>query len=123
MNCRSRTGQELQMKLYVGNLSKQVNDAQLNDLATPFGKLISANVATERSSGESKGFGFVEFTTAEEGRAAITGLDGKDVHGQVLKVSEAKPRNPASSRPPSRGPLAGAEARRGSPARHLGDTH
>lgn len=91
-------GQELQMKLHVGNLSKQVTDAQLNDLAVPYGKLVSANVATERSSGESKGFGFVEFTTAEEGKAAITGLDGKDVHGQVLKVSEAKPRNPASSR-------------------------
>lgn len=91
-------GQELQMKLHVGNLSKQVTDAQLNDLAVPYGKLVSANVATERSSGESKGFGFVEFTTAEEGRAAITGLDGRDVNGQVLKVSEAKPRNPASSR-------------------------
>ena len=51
------------MKVYVGNLSKQVNDSQLNDLATPYGKLISANVATERSSGESKGFGFVEFAT------------------------------------------------------------
>ena len=90
-------GQELQMKLHVGNLSKQVTDAQLNDLAVPYGKLVSANVATERTSGESKGFGFVEFTTAEEGRAAITGLDGRDVHGQVLKVSEAKPRNPATT--------------------------
>lgn len=86
------------MKLHVGNLSKQVTDAQLNDLAVPYGKLVSANVATERSSGESKGFGFVEFTTPEEGRAAITGLDGRDVHGQVLKVSEAKPRNPATTR-------------------------
>jgi len=86
------------MKLHVGNLSKQVTDAQLNDLAVPYGKLVSANVATERASGESKGFGFVEFTTAEEGRAAITGLDGRDVHGQVLKVSEAKPRNPATPR-------------------------
>ena len=43
------------MKVYVGNLSKQVTDAQLNDLAVPFGKVVSANVATERSSGESKG--------------------------------------------------------------------
>jgi cold-inducible RNA-binding protein len=80
------------MKLYVGNLSKQVTDAQLNDLAVPFGKLISANVATEKSSGESKGFGFVEFTNDDEARAAITGLDGRDVHGQALKVNEAKPR-------------------------------
>ena len=86
------------MKVYVGNLSKQVNDSQLNDLATPYGKLISANVATERSSGESKGFGFVEYSTADEARAAITGLDGRDVNGQALKVSEAKPRNPNTSR-------------------------
>jgi cold-inducible RNA-binding protein len=80
------------MKLYVGNLSKQVTDAQLNDLATPYGKLVSANVATERSSGESKGFGFVEFTDADEARAAIAGLDGRDVNGQALKVNEARPR-------------------------------
>jgi len=83
------------MKLYVGNLSKQVTDAQLNDLAVPFGTLLSANVATERSTGSSKGFGFVEFSNADEGRAAITGLDGKDVHGQALKVNEAKPRKEA----------------------------
>jgi cold-inducible RNA-binding protein len=80
------------MKLYVGNLSKQITDAQLNDLAVPYGTLLSANVATERSSGASKGFGFVEFTNADEARAAITGLDGRDVNGQALKVNEAKPR-------------------------------
>ncbi|HYI08750.1 MAG TPA: RNA-binding protein [Thermoanaerobaculia bacterium] len=83
------------MKLYVGNLSKQVTDSQLNDLAVPYGKLLSANVATERSSGESKGFGFVEYSTAEEGQAAITGLDGRDVNGQALKVNEARPRKDA----------------------------
>ena len=80
------------MKLYVGNLSKQINDAQLNDLAVPFGTLVSATVATERSSGESKGFGFVEYSNAEEGNAAIAGLDGKEVNGQALKVNEARPR-------------------------------
>jgi RNA recognition motif-containing protein len=84
------------MKLYVGNLSKQVTDAQLNELATPYGKPVSANVATERSSGESKGFGFVEFSTEDEARAAITGLDGRDVNGQALKVNEAKPRKDAT---------------------------
>lgn len=82
------------MKLYVGNLSKQVTDAQLNDLATPYGAIVSANVATERG-GESKGFGFVEFTNADDARAAITGLDGRDVNGQALKVNEAKPRKDA----------------------------
>jgi len=77
------------MKIYVGNLSKQINDAQLNTLAAPFGALQSANVATERSSGESKGFGFVEFTNSEDAKKAIAGLNGKDVNGQILKVSEA----------------------------------
>ena len=86
------------MKLHVGNLSKQVTDSQLNDLAVPYGKVVSANVATERSSGESKGFGFLEFGSADEARAAITGLDGRDVNGQALKVSEAKPRNPSTPR-------------------------
>ena len=80
------------MKVYVGNLSKQVNDAQLNELAVQYGKPISASVATERSSGESKGFGFLEFGSDDEGKAAITGLDGRDVNGQPLKVSEARPR-------------------------------
>ena len=80
------------MKLYVGNLSKQVTDAQLNELATPFGKPVSANVATERNSGESKGFGFIEFSSDDEAKAAIAGLDGRDVNGQALKVNESKPR-------------------------------
>ena len=86
------------MKLYVGNLSKQITDAQLNDLATPFGAIISANVATERGSGDSKGFGFIEFSSDDEARAAITGLDGRDVNGQALKVNEAKPRKDAPAR-------------------------
>lgn len=85
------------MKVYVGNLSKQITDAQLNDLAVPFGTLISATVATERSSGESKGFGFIEFSNEDEARAAITGLDGRDVNGQALKVNEAKPRKEAGA--------------------------
>lgn len=86
------------MKLYVGNLSRQVTDAQLNDLGTPYGALLSANVATERQSGESKGFGFIEFSNDDEARAAITGLDGRDVNGQALKVNEAKPRKDAAQR-------------------------
>lgn len=83
------------MKLYVGNLSKQITDSQLNDLATPFGRPLSANVATEKGSGESKGFGFIEFGSDDEAKAAITGLDGHDVNGQALKVNEAKQRKDA----------------------------
>ena len=83
------------MKLYVGNLSKQITDAQLNELAMPYGKPVSAQVATERNSGESKGFGFIEFSTDAEGNAAITGLDGTDVNGQAIKVNQAKNREAA----------------------------
>ena len=79
------------MKLYVGNLSKQVTDAQLNDLAVPYGALVSATVATERGDA-SRGFGFVEFSNDDEGRAAMTALDGRDIEGQALKVNEARPR-------------------------------
>lgn len=84
------------MKLYVGNLSKQVTDAQLNELATPYGTPISATVATERNGGESKGFGFIEFGTDDEAKAAMTALDGRDVNGQAIKVNEAKPRKDAA---------------------------
>ena len=84
------------MKLYVGNLSKQVTDAQLNELAAPYGTLLSATVATERDSGASKGFGFLEFGSDDEAKAAITGLDGRDVNGQPLKVNEARPRKEAT---------------------------
>ncbi|HEY0371114.1 MAG TPA: RNA-binding protein [Thermoanaerobaculia bacterium] len=80
------------MKLYVGNLSRQINDAQLNELAAPYGTLVSAVVATERGTSDSKGFGFVEFSNEADARAAIAGLDGRDVNGQAIKVNEARPR-------------------------------
>lgn len=89
------------MKVYVGNLSKQVNDAQLNELATPYGTVVSANVATDRGSGDSKGFGFLEYGTDDEGRAAITGLNGRDVNGQALNVNEARPRKGAEASGPA----------------------
>jgi RNA recognition motif-containing protein len=86
------------LKIYVGNLSREVTDAQLNDLAVPFGKLTSSTVARERISGESKGFGFVEFGNAEEAKAAIAGLNGKEVSGRMLKVSEARVQSQADRR-------------------------
>ena len=83
------------MKVYVGNLSKEITASQLNELAVPYGTLVSAEIATERSGGASKGFGFLEYSNDDEGRAAITGLNGRDVNGQALKVDEAKPRKEA----------------------------
>jgi cold-inducible RNA-binding protein len=83
------------MKVYVGNLSRQITDAQLNDLAVPFGTLLSANVATERASGGSRGFGFLEFASDDDARAAITALNGREVNGQTLKVNESQPKGQA----------------------------
>lgn len=80
------------MKLYVGNLSKQISDTQLSDLAVPYGAVVSAQVATEKGSGASRGFGFIEYSNATEANAAMKGLDGRDVNGQAIKVNEAKPR-------------------------------
>ena len=88
------------MKIYVGNLSRDITDAQLTELAQPFGALTSSAVARERA-GDSKGFGFIEFGTADAAKAAIAALNGKEFGGQALKVSEAKnqiPRDPLGGR-------------------------
>ena len=79
------------MKLHIGNLSKQITDAELTELVSPFGPTTSIELAKDRG-GESKGFAFAEFGDADHARAAITALDGKEVSGQALKVSEARPR-------------------------------
>lgn len=79
------------MKLHIGNLSKDITGAQLTDLVSPFGETSLVEVATDRD-GTSKGFGFAEFSSADHAKAAIAGLDGKEVAGQTIKVSEARPR-------------------------------
>jgi RNA recognition motif-containing protein len=78
------------MKLHVGNLPKDLSNEQLNEIARAFGALESAEIVKDRSSGESRGYGFLVFGNDDEARAAITGLDGKDVHGQAIRVSEAR---------------------------------
>jgi cold-inducible RNA-binding protein len=80
------------VKLYVGNISKQTTDAQLNDLAKPFGTPSNARIARDKVNGESRGFGFVEFANDNEAKAAIAGLHGKEVDGKVLKVNESRPK-------------------------------
>ena len=84
------------MKVYLGNLSKQMSDAQLNDLMQPFGKPEVCEVAKDRVTGESKGFGFVTYANDDEARAAIAGLNGKEVDGRTLNVSEARSRKEPS---------------------------
>jgi RNA recognition motif-containing protein len=79
-------------KLYVGNLTYEVTNADLEKLFEPYGTLRSAQVIMDRDTGRSKGFGFVEMTTDQEAQAAIAGLSGKEVNGRRLTVNEAKPR-------------------------------
>jgi cold-inducible RNA-binding protein len=85
------------MKLYVGNLSYQVTDSDLRDLFVPFGEPDSARVITDRDSGRSKGFGFVEYSDNAQANAAMAALNGKDHNGRALTVNEARPRNEAAS--------------------------
>ena len=80
-------------KLYVGNLGYDVSDADLEQLFAAHGTVDSANVITDRSTGRSKGFGFVEMNSGAEAQSAIAALDGKDHAGRSIKVNEAKPRS------------------------------
>jgi RNA recognition motif-containing protein len=80
------------MKLYVGNLSYDTNEAELNELFTPFGEVESARIPTDPGSSRSRGFGFVEMPSAEQGQAAIEALNGREVRGRALVVNEARPR-------------------------------
>lgn len=79
-------------KLYVGNLSYDVNSSELQELFANHGTVDSASVISDRETGRSKGFGFVEMSTDEEAAAAMSALDGQDFGGRALKVNEARPR-------------------------------
>jgi hypothetical protein len=92
---RRRTG--MATKLYVGNLSYQTDDTELREQFAQFGTVVSANVVTDRDTGRSRGFGFVEMTTEEEARAAETGMNGRELDGRSLKVNESRPREDRSS--------------------------
>jgi RNA recognition motif-containing protein len=81
------------MKLYVGNLSYSTNEDELRQLFGAYGTVDSVAVITDRDTGRSKGFGFVEFGNDTEAQAAISGLNGKDVGGRALTVSQARPKS------------------------------
>jgi cold-inducible RNA-binding protein len=80
------------MRLYVGNLSYNISDQQLEELFAPFGQVKSAQVVKDRDTGRSKGFGFVEMIDGNQARAAIEGLNLKEIDGRSLTVNEARPR-------------------------------
>ena len=82
----------MSMKLYVGNLSFQTSGEDLQELFAQVGTVESATVVEDRETGRSRGFGFVEMSSKEEGQAAIQQFNGKEVGGRALNVNEAKPR-------------------------------
>ena len=85
------------MKLYVGNLPFNHNDFELQQLFTPYGDVVSARVITDHHSGRSRGFGFVEMGTRDEGQKAMDAMNSASVEGRSLVVNEARERK--SSRP------------------------
>jgi len=85
------------MNIYVSNLSFNTNDAELNELFSKFGAVSSAKVIMDRESGRSRGFGFVEMPSDEEGKDAMLGLNNKEVEGRAMSVSIAKEREQRSS--------------------------
>lgn len=87
--------------LFVGNMSFHTTENDLTDLFKAFGQVTRVHIATDRETGRSRGFAFVEMADDAEAAKAIAALDGKDVGGRNLKVNEARPRT--ERRPPQRG--------------------
>src|SRR5918999_36638 len=88
----------MSMKLYVGNLSFQTSSEDLQELFAKAGTVESATVVEDRETGRSRGFGFVEMATNEEGQAAIQQFNGKEFNGRNLTVNEARPREDRGGR-------------------------
>jgi RNA recognition motif-containing protein len=90
------------MKIYVGNLSYKVSEDDLKAAFSHFGEVTSASIIRDKSTEQSKGFGFVEMTVRADGEKAIKELDGTPLKGRDIKVSEARPREERPARRPSR---------------------
>ncbi len=101
-------------RLYVGGLPYSVNEQQLTDLFSQHGTVESAKVITDKFSGQSKGFGFVEMGSDEEAQKAITALSGSQQDGRTITVNEARPQEPRSGpRGRGGGPPRGGRGRGG----------
>src|SRR3972149_11687545 len=85
-------GSAMGKKLYVGNLSYNIDSSALEQLFAPHGQVVSAQVISDRETGRSKGFGFVEMSSDEEAQKAIAALNGQQHDGRALTVNEARPR-------------------------------
>lgn len=87
------------MNIYVGNVTYATNDETLTELFGAYGEVASARVITDRETGRSKGFGFVDMPNDTEANAAIEALNEKEVDGRTLRVNEARPREERPRRP------------------------
>lgn len=85
------------MKIYISNLNSGVTNSDLNSLFAGFGEVTSANVITDRMTGQSRGFGFVEMFDTAASKEAISSLNGTEFHGKAINVSEARPPKEKSS--------------------------
>jgi len=99
------------MNIYVGNLSNDASEDDLRQAFETFGQVTSVNIIKDKFSGESRGFGFVEMASKEEAQAAITGLNGKQLHDRTLNVNEARPRTEGGGGGGSRGGFGGGGGR------------
>ena len=113
------------MNIYVGNLASDVTGDDLRQAFEAFGQVESVNVITDKFSGESRGFGFVEMPSKDEATAAIADMNGKDIKGKAVSVNEAKPKTDrgggggrggygggGGGRSGDRGPRGGGDGRR-----------
>ena len=87
------------MKIYVGNLSWTADENELRDAFAAHGEVTSLQVITDRETGRSRGFAFVEMANDAEAKDAISAMNNKEIDGRQLKVNEAKPRNERPERP------------------------
>ena len=87
------------MNIYVGNLAYGVTEDELRDAFSAYGEISSVNLISDKFSGESKGFGFVEMPNNSEADAAIKALNGQQLNGRALKVNQAEPRRERDSAP------------------------
>jgi len=86
------------MNIYVGNLSRDASEDDMRQAFESFGQVTSAVIIKDKFSGESRGFGFVEMPNKPEADAALNGLNGQDLKGRALKISEARPRQDRGDR-------------------------
>jgi len=98
------------VNIYVGNLSRDVSEAELREAFQAFGEVSSASIIKDKFTGESRGFGFVEMPNKAEAESAISSLNGKDLKGRAINVNEARPR---TDRPRAGGGFGGRGGGRG----------